>query len=139
MTTSATIIRELLNDSRRMTYPAELFGIRFPMCVKACAFDTASSLSEDYDGGLWHFYTLSNGAFYMAPDCPSSVHLVCDNGFEGDLSADAFGITVCLYAYSLLSFSASGEFGEQCAQRYHWLRDYSFLHVECGLIMAAIN
>ena len=139
MTTSATIIRELLNDSQRTTYPAELFGIRFPMYVEACAFETASSLSDDYDGGVWHFYTLSNGAFYMAPDCPSSFHLVCDNGFEGDLSADAFGITVCLYAYSLLSFSADVGFVETCAQQYHRLKEYMFEHIESRAILTAID
>lgn len=139
MTTSATIIRELLNDSRRMTYPAELFGIRFPIYVEACAFDAASSLSEDYDGGLWNFFTLSNGAFYMAPDCLSSFRLVCDKGFEGNLSADAFGINVGLYAYSLLSFSADVGFVETCAEQYHRLKEYMFKHKESRAILMAID
>lgn len=139
MTTSAPIFHELLNDSQRMTYPAQLFGIRFPMYVESCAFDTASRLSEDYDGGLWNFYPLSNGAFYMAPDCPTSFHLVCDNGFEGDMSADAFGITVCLYAYSLLSFSPDSQFSETCANQYHHLRDYMSQHLECKSILGATD
>ena len=139
MTTSAPIFRELLNDSQRMTYPAQLFGIRFPMYIESFAFDSASSLSEDYDGGLWNFYTLSNGAFYMAPDCPSFFHLACDNGFEGDMSADAFGITACLYTYSLLSFSPDAKLSETCIQHYHWMRDYMSQHLECKSILGATD
>ncbi|MBK8105137.1 MAG: antirestriction protein [Betaproteobacteria bacterium] len=34
----------------------------------------AGMLAEDYNGGLWQFYVLANGGFYMAPDV--------DRGFE---------------------------------------------------------
>ncbi|HBE92830.1 MAG TPA: antirestriction protein, partial [Gammaproteobacteria bacterium] len=36
----------------------------------------------------------------MAPSDERIYHVTCDNMFEGDLSADALGITACLYAYS---------------------------------------
>jgi hypothetical protein len=56
-------------------------------------------MAQDYSGGLWEFYTLSNGGFYMAPSTDVIFHVSCDNMFEGDLSGDALGITACLYAY----------------------------------------
>ena len=46
-------------------------------------------------------YTLSNDGFYMAPSGDEVFHVACDNMFEGDISADALGITACLYAYTL--------------------------------------
>jgi hypothetical protein len=59
----------------------------------------------------------------MAPHSDSQFNVSCENGFEGQLSGDAIGITACLYAYSHLSFSGKSGFDEICAQQYHWLRD----------------
>ncbi len=139
MTTPATIFRDLLNDTQRLEVPAKLFGIRFPLYVESFAFDTAGSLSEAYTGGYWNFYSLSNGAFYMAPSQDEPFKVVCENGFEGLMSADAFGITVCLYAYSQLSFSGNPEFAATCAEQYHLLREYMAEHAEVGAILAATD
>lgn len=135
MTTSATI----LEDAQRVDHTTKLFGIRFPFSVEPCVFDTAAELCADYAGGYWHFYTLSNGGFYMAPSAEASFHVVCENGYEGDLSADAFGVAVCLYAYSRLSFSGDGDWSQVCAQHYHWLREYMAGHTEVRAILRAID
>lgn len=139
MTTPATIFRELLNDKQRLDVPAKLFGIRFPLYLESFAFDTAGSLSKQYNGGLWNFYSLSNGAFYMAPSQVDPFKVVCENGFEGLMSADAFGITVCLYAYSQLSFSGNPEFSKTCAEQYHSLREFMLEHAEVKAILAATD
>ena len=108
------------------------------MRVEPAIFNIAGRLSADYTGGLWEFYALSNGGFYMAPktDEPFDVH--CENGFEGRLSACAFGITVCLYAFSHLSFKG-GPFAETCAEQYHLLRQHMLDHRESQSILAAID
>ena len=54
------------------------------------------------------------------------------------MSADAFGIAVCLFAYSNLSFG-SGQFAETCAKQYHLLREYMMDHAEAGAILAATD
>ena len=59
----------------------------------------------------------------MAPSSDTRFDVLCDNQFEGDLSADALGITACLYAYSHLSFGG-GNFSRECARHYHLLREY---------------
>ena len=64
--------------------------------------------------------------------------MVCENGYEGQLSADAFGITVCLYAYSRLSFSGM-LIADMCAQQYHLLRAYALEHAEVEGILAAVD
>ena len=55
-----------------------------------------------------------------------------------DLSADALGITACLYAYSHLSFS-NGRFARVCACHYHRLREYMFEHSEVRGILGATD
>jgi len=54
-------------------------------------------LAHEYKGGYWDFYTLSNGGFYMALNSDASFDVICDNQYRGNLSADALGITACLY------------------------------------------
>lgn len=86
----------------------------------------------------WQFYALGNGGFYMSTDVDHDYEVVCENGYEGALSADARGITVCLYAYSQLSFG-EGAFAEACAEQYHLLRAYALVHPEGAAILAAID
>lgn len=134
-----TIQRILLNDSERITFTAQLFGDHFPFRVEPFIFNMASNLSKDYTGGYWNMYTLSNGAFYMAPDSDTPFQVSCMNGYEGTLTADAFGICVCLYTYSNLSFSDNPALAEVCSEQFHLLRDYMLEHQEVNKILRAID
>jgi len=75
----------------------------------------------------------------MAPDDDTKFSVTSENGFEGTLSADAIGITTCLYAYSHLSFTDSPDFADKCAQQYHLLREFMFEHPEAKSILKAID
>ena len=132
-----TIHKILLNDSERLNYTACHFGDIFPFRIEPFIFDMARNLSRDYTGGYWNMYELSNGGFYMAPDSDTPFHVICTNGYEGTLSADAFGLTVTFYSYSNLSFSP--ELSDVCAEHYHLLREFLFEHPECKPILAATN
>ena len=70
----------------------------------------------------------------MCPAEDRSFHVKCQNMYEGDLSADALGITSCLYAYINLSFSLS-----DIARHYHLLREYSMEHTEVREILGATD
>ena len=94
------ITRQLVAEDQRTSVTADLFGVYFPLQLEPFIFSMASRLSEDYGGGYWEFYILANGGFYMAPDSDGKFQVVSPNGWEGFMSADAFGITVCLFAYS---------------------------------------
>lgn len=74
----------------------------------------------------------------MFPDSGELFRVSCENGFEGELSAEAFGIVCCLYAYSHLSFG-DGAFAETCAEHYHLLREWMLEHAETGVILQAID
>lgn len=133
-----TIHRRELTEEERINYPAYHFGDSFPFRIEPTIFTLADSLSCNYNGGFWKFYELTNGAFYMAPDEDTPFHVICMNGYEGTLSADAFGLTVCLYAYSNLSYTDEDLAGT-CTEQYHLLREYMFQHAEVRGILAAID
>ena len=132
------VTRELVPENQRMAVVDRLFGMRFPLELEPFIYGITERMAEDYSGGLWTFYTLSNGGFYMASSGDDVFHVTCDNMFEGDLSADALGITACLYAYSNLSF-ADGRFARVCACHYHRLREYMMEHPEVRSILGAID
>jgi hypothetical protein len=130
--------RKLLNNIQRIDLPAKIFGVHFPFRLEPFVYDTAGRLSIDYHGGYWEMYEIGNGGFYMAPQ-GDTFRLSCQNGYEGTLSGDAFGITVCLYAYSQIAFSEIPELAETCTEQYHLLRDFLFEHEEAASILAAID
>ena len=128
-----------LSESQRTDYPASLFGAaEFPFRVEPTVFNIAGQLSADYAGGLWEFYALSNGGFYMAPATDEPFDVRAQTGFEGRLSACAYGIAVCLYTFSLLSFGGD-HLAEICAEQYHLLREHMLDHGEARAILGAID
>ena len=132
------VTRELVPEDQRMAITERLFGIHFPLQLEPVIYGITDRMSEDYSGGYWDFYTLSNGGFYMAPSEDRVFHVTCDNMFEGDLSSDALGIVATLYAFSHLSFS-DGRFGRVCAAHFHQLREYMFEHPEVKAILGATD
>lgn len=137
--TNSIITREQVTEVLRLQHTANLFGIRFPLNIEPAVYGFAGNIAAEYNGAYWEFYTLSNGGFYMAPNSKSKFQVSCENGYEGTLSADALGITACLYAYSHLSFSNNQAFSEICTNQYHWLRSYMLQHSEASKILGAID
>ncbi len=133
------IYRELLADKERAGHADELFGLNFSLRLEPAIFDFAGRLSQDYGGGLWLFHALCNGGFYMAPESERRFRVSSENGFEGELSADALGLTACLYAYSHLSFTSPSAFAETCAEQFHFVRAFALDHPEAAAILAAID
>jgi hypothetical protein len=138
MNTTELITRLLVADDQRTILTADLFGVYFPLQLEPFIYAMTSKLSDDYSGGYWNFYTLSNGGFCMTPDTSGQFQVVSENGYEGFMSADALGITACMYAYSHLSFGEN-RFSEICAQQYHWLREYMMDHPDAQGILGAID
>ena len=136
---NSSITRNKISNNLRIKHTADIFGIRFPLNIEPAIYSITGSIATEYNGAYWEFYSLSNGGFYMAPSSDSQYQVSCENGFEGKLSADALGITACLYAYSHLSFSSNAAFAEMCANHYHRLREYMLEHVEARSILRAID
>src|SRR5450631_1597090 len=135
-TTSQKIeAREVANDERLQTLPRH-FG-RHMLTVEYAVYALMRKLASQYSGGYWAFFELSNGGFYMAPECETELRICVDgNGFEGTMSADAAGITVCLFALSHLSFQIADD---SIAEHFHRLRDFALEHAEASAILSAID
>jgi hypothetical protein len=136
--TTKIISNTIVPESDRMTIVDGLFGLAYVLRLEPAVFSIAEALAEEYTGGFWEFHELSNGGFFMAPRFDTEFTLGCENGFEGKVSPCAFGITVCLYAYSELSF-AGDRLAQVCAEQYHLLREYASQHPEAKLILRAID
>jgi hypothetical protein len=130
------IVARRLDDAERMMALPQHFGDRL-LIFEGAVYDFMRRFAPSYRGGYWEFFELSNGAFYMACLGDPFRFSVDTNGCDGEMSADAAGITVCLYAYSHLSFIYAGN--DVFAKHFHLLRDYAAEHAEASAIFAAID
>jgi hypothetical protein len=135
---TTSIIGTIVPESERMAVVDRLFGLSYVLKLEPTVFTMAENLCSQYNGGYWQFQKLSNGGFYMAPRMDTIYDVSCENGFEGKLSADALGITACMYAYSHLSFG-DGVFAQACGTHFHLLRTYVLEHPEVRAILAATD
>ena len=133
------VTREIVPEAQRSAHVGQLFGIHFPMQLEPVIYQITSNMADDYKGGYWEFYRLSNGGFYMAPDAEEPFSVSCQNHYSGTLSGDALGIVACLCAFSHLSFSRDEKIGRVYAQHYHLLREYMAEHPEVAAILGAID
>lgn len=133
---SRTIEAHLVAENQRLQMLPKHFG-RHMLSVEHAVYSFMRELAKAYSGGYWTYFELSNGGFYMAPQLEASFDITVDgNGFSGTLSADAAGITACLFAFSHLSFRISDQ---RLSDHFHALRDFALGHAESRLIFAAIN
>jgi hypothetical protein len=135
------VTASLMADNQRLTFLPSYFGPRLMMRGEALVYAWLRGLSEDYDGGYWHYYTLSNGGFYMAPKLSGRLRLEVDgNGFSGELTADAAGIIATLFAVGQLAAEIQGtDAADALIDRYHFLREFVGGHEEAGAIFRAID
>ena len=92
----------------------------------------------DYSGGVWNFYTLSNGGAFMAPEESDGLWSLFNilNGNGAEMSAAAAGIAACLMAYS---HHACRTECDAMTEHYYRLRDYALNHPEFNAIMHIID
>lgn len=130
------IVACLVPEKDRMDFLPGFFGARFMSYGENLVYHWMTALSRDYNGGLWNYYTLANGGFYMAPETNTEFGVVAENYFEGKLSADAAGIVSTLYALGALAARTQID---RFTELYHLLLDYGRQHVEWSSIRSAID
>ncbi|MGK3213501.1 antirestriction protein [Enterobacter kobei] len=127
-------------DERRVDFWPQHFGsIPQWIILEPTVFTWMDRFCADYHGGIWNFYTLSNGGAFMAPEAENSESwslFNTMNGNGGELSAEAAGIAVCLMTYS---HHACRTECDAMTEHYYRLRDYALNHAECGAIMYIID
>jgi hypothetical protein len=135
--TRSIVTAALVPDANRLNFLPRHFG-RQMMAVEQEVFTQMRALCEDYNGGYFHFFDLSNGGCFLALESSDPLKIgVVGNGYEGTMSAVAAGITATLFALSALCFRFSH--AERLAERYHQLREFALDHPEAGAIFAAID
>src|SRR3546814_20252368 len=91
------ITAQRVQEAKRMDFLPSAFGAYY-MRGERLVLSWLRALCDDYQGGYWHYYWLSNGAFYLAPHTPSKFRLVwANNFFAGEMSADDAGSVARLY------------------------------------------
>lgn len=131
----AIVATLVADEGQRLNCLPNIAGNRC-VVLEHTIYDMLRGMTDDYDGGYWDYYSLSNGGFYMAPKTEKRFHLRCENMFEHEVNAETAGIIACAMAYSHLSFLPNGE---RFATSYHLLSDYIFQHPDAGLIRAALD
>lgn len=134
----ATISAILVPDEYRASFWPQHFGtIPQWILLEPRIFAWLDRMCADYSGGIWNFYTLSNGGAFMAPD-DETLWSLCNplNGNSAEMSSEAAGITVCLLAYS---HHACRTENDAMTEHYYRLRDYALHHPECAAIMRIID
>lgn len=133
--TSTALTPTLVPTSERLEILSKIFGDD-GFHVESLVYRFTDKFCDTYNGGYWNFFTLSNGGFYMAPTDYTTLPFSCENGFSGDLSADAAGIVVTLYALNTLANSTERE---HLIEMYYLLHPFIGYHLEGGLIYSAID
>lgn len=138
---SSIITATLVAEENRLEFYPAIFGSSYLMRGEALVFGFLRSFCAEYTGGYWHFYTLSNGGYYMAPDIDNNVYIeVVGNYFSDVMSSDAAGILATLFTLCCLAEKAQGSTeGEALIDRYHLLLNFVRGHAEADKILRAID
>lgn len=128
-------------DDRRLASHSRYFGPRFMLRGESLVRAWLRQLFDVDDGGHWNFYELSNGGFYLAPAMPGPLRLEAEgNRFGNDLSSDAAGVVVTLFALGDLAAMARGsKAGDRLADHHFALREFAMTHCESGQILNVIG
>lgn len=127
------------DEQRAAFWPQQFGSIPQWITLEPHIFGWMDRFCRDYSGGIWNFFTLSNGGAFMAPENENDEKWTLFNsmnGNGGEMSAEAAGIAVCLIAYS---HHACRTECDAMTEHYYRLRDYALLHPDCHAIMRIID
>ena len=135
------VTASLVSENERFSFLPRYFGRKSFFLGEPLVYSWLDRLSEDYTGGFWNFYEVSNGGFYMAPAGDSLYRIEVEgNGYHGQVSADAAGIIATFFALGQLA--ATVQDADECGpliDRYHFLLEFADAHPEGGAIFQAID
>ena len=131
------MIRKIIVPEReRSDFLPMSFGHRFLM-FENMVYSFMDHFCEEYLGGYWQFYDLSNGGVFMSLDSDETFS-VCNpmNYFKGKMSAEAASIGVNLFAMNaLMSEPCDGKL----IDLYYALKNFGIQHDESQAILCFID
>jgi len=134
---------ETVGEEQRLAFMPKHFGKQM-MQIEGNVYTFADNLLEGYSGGYWEFRETSNGAGYMAPPKPATPTGLYRCGgplttADVELSPDAAGIVVTIFALSLAIERSDGLSSVWLIAKLDNLKDFSYEHAESGAILRAID
>ena len=139
---SGDVVATALTGESRMeflprVFPGRIAGQPGMWWGETVVYALARRLCPAYTGGLWDYFTLSNGGFYMAPNGDEPYHVAwAGNFYSGVLSSDAFGIVCFVFALNA-AWDATGD--ERYIVAMDRLKDFASTHAERQEIFRAID
>lgn len=136
-TITPTLVPE---DERSEFLPRQLGGPMPAMHFEGQLFTVARNFCKDYGGGMWDFYELDNGGFFMAPAGKDSYRFANPMNYSDvNLSAQAFGVVCTIYAISSLLEGPPTVEQDARIDKLHLLQRYAANHPESPGIFQAID
>lgn len=122
------ITATLVTENNRLKFLPTHFGNAM-ISAESFAFTFTEKHLEDYDGGLWDYYEVSNGAFFMAPQFDGSRNFTyADNFTDIDVESKTYGIICTLFLLSAICGEAFRQRNfartDQFAKKTDLLKDY---------------
>ncbi|MGF6957982.1 antirestriction protein [Paraburkholderia youngii] len=130
-------------EASRMRFLPAMFGTSYFLTGETSLFNSAYHYLPDYGGGMWEFYEA--GAVRYAVPVARDRWRVCvpGNYFDGEMSADAAGIMLSLFALNAMAMFAHERHDDAAtdflSDAYHALRHHACDHPEHRLILKAID
>lgn len=117
------ITKTIVAERERMATLPRYLGkhyLEFEMSV----YGFMDRFCKNYNGGLWNYYQLNNGGFFMCLSSDEKFNVVnANNWFESEMSAEAVSIGVNIYALNALLWSDNPD--ERIFELYENLKDYA--------------
>jgi len=137
---STPVTSTIVADADRLDFFPTYFGKYF-MAGENLLYVHADRFVQNYQGGYWNFYTLSNGGFFAALDTDKEQHVViADNYCSERMSAEAAGVTLMLFVLGrLLAARIPENESDRFIDLYHKLREFALEHAEAQAILTAID
>jgi hypothetical protein len=130
------ITRELTPKDQTLPLIEKLLGI--PIRIEIVIRGIARRMCPGCEFKSWVAFYLSNGGFYLAPSVDRKYPVVCDNGWQGVLSAEAVGLVASMLGFSHMSFSGRLDFDQCCDDQYFHLKEFVAFHDEAATIRKAV-
>jgi len=131
------ITKTRVKDASRLNF-LPLFTGKYFMQYEQLIYRKLLEASQgQYDGGYWDYYTLSNGGFFMELDSQTRFNMQCiDNGYSGQMSAEAASLGVNLCIQNLFAWEINAQI---YSKHYYQLRAYAIEHDEAAEILGFID
>ena len=137
-TLEISITKTLVAESDRLNTLPRYLGkhyLEFEMSV----YGFMDRFCENYNGGYWDYYRLSNGGFFMCLSDEQRFNVVNEgNHFSSEMSAEAVSVGVNLFALNALLWGENAD--AKIFDLYDDVRDYAAdIPDEAGKIWAFLD